>query len=837
MGDTSNLTPGMQQYMQIKEKYPDYIILFRMGDFYETFYEDAMTVSSVLNITLTSRGKDERKAPLAGIPYHSLDRYLGKLLQAGYKIALCEQVEDPKLAKGLVKREVVRILTPGTVVEDSILTDSTNNYLACLYTDGISVGLAFADISTGEFVTTETATIQEALQELARKKVAELLIRKSYDLPEVEQFCKHQSIFLTTIAELSFQPQVALKKLQDHFKAPVLERKKYAHIAAGALLQHLQDTQRQQLKHLRTPEFFQASEFMLLDASTIRNLELLKNIHDKGQGSLLSILDKTITPMGARLLKQWVTHPLKDLHAIQARHGAVRELKQNGLHRSDIRKLLRGMCDVERVISRLSYNMVAPKEILNLNETLKKLPSLKSQLVELGSQRLEKLANVPSAATTIELISRALAEESQGSAIIRSGQGYSSGGSGRREIGIIKKGFNAQLDELYELKFNTSTKIKDLEKKEQELLGVPLKVGFNSVFGYYIEVTTRNKDSVPARYIRKQTTANGERFITEELKEFEEKLLHAEEKIIAIESKIIDEVVVEILKETDSLQKIASAISEIDVLSTFAEIAFTNNYVAPEMTNGYELSLKECRHPVIESLESRFIPNDCMLDENEYVMLITGPNMAGKSTFMRQVALALLMAQCGSFVAATYAKMGIVDQIFTRVGAYDDLSTGQSTFMVEMKETAHIVNTATEKSFIVLDEIGRGTSTFDGVAIAWSVAEHILTVIKAKTLFATHYHVLTKLEEHSHKGIVNYNVAVAEEGDDIIFLHKINRGGTDKSYGIHVGKLAGLPPDVIERAKEVQLQLEGETDLREKIVVEKREKKPTITLQKDLFGF
>jgi len=817
------LTPGMMQYMEQKEKYPDCILLFRMGDFYETFFEDAVKISKILNITLTSRGKGESKAPLAGIPYHSIDRYIGKLVNQGNKVAICEQIEDPKKAVGIVKRAVVRIITPGTAIEDSILVENSNNYIASLFGEN-GFGLAFADISTGSFLYTEVKKLEDIFSELSRKKVSELLV--SHPTKGIVDFCNSQNIFLNEIPSEYFWITKATESIKSHYglnsKELGFEDKEYGACASGALLTYLHETQKQKLGYLKKPKNFKVTQHMLLDFSTIKNLELLKNVRDNSsRGSLLSVIDKTTSQMGSRLIKNWITHPLKDRMLINSRLGSVNELKSNIMVCDEIREHISQLFDIERLVSKISYKMTNPRDIVNLKNTLRMLPIITSQIKNLNCEKLISLSNFPDVSLLTELIEKAISEDIENQEILRSGEGYSQGGTGRRDIGIVKKGYNDELDELYDLKLNTKEKIKNLEEQEQARTGMNLKVGYNKIFGYYIEVSNKNLSKVPNDYIRKQTLVNGERFITEDLKNFEEKLFLAEQKIIQIEDRILQEVVDEIIRETSSLQKISENVAEIDILSGFAKVAYENNYIMPEITEDYELKLKDSRHPVIELLENSFVPNDCHLFDKEFLMLITGPNMAGKSTFMRQVALIIILAQIGCFVPAKYAKIGIVDQIFSRIGAYDDLTMGQSTFMVEMVETARIINNATDRSFIILDEIGRGTSTFDGVSIAWSVAEYILKKINAKTLFATHYHVLTKLEEHQNKGIVNYNISVSEEDDKIVFLRKIKRGGTDKSYGVQVAKLAGLPIEIINKAKEIQMRLEEEDEMIQKISFQK----------------
>ncbi|MGM5483959.1 MAG: DNA mismatch repair protein MutS [Nanobdellota archaeon] len=830
------LTPAMKQYMEAKEKYPECILLFRMGDFYECFYDDAIKVSKLLNITLTNRGKGENKAPLSGIPYHSVEKYISKLVNAGNKVAICEQMEDPKNAKGVVKREVVRIMTPGTVVEDSILSPSSNNYIASIFGQDF-FGVSFVDISTGEFIFGESKKLEQIFQEISRKNVSEIIIGAENE--NIKKFCERNNIFLNIINESNFWITKATKGIKDHYnKEPEelgFKEKDYALCSAGALINHLHNSQKQSLSYLKIPKIIYYKEYMSLDKSTIRNLELLKNISDgTTRGTLLSVLDNTRTPMGARKIKNWITHPLMDENKIKLRYGAVDELRKKIIECDEIREKLKQFFDIERLVSKINYKLTSTKDLVNLKNSLNLLNDIKQHLSDFESRKITSLTNFPDMSELIKIINDSISEEDNGNYIVRSGSGYSEGGDGRRSIGMIKKGYDKELDTLYDLKFNTKQKIKDLEKNEQEKTGMTLKVGYNKVFGYYIEVSNKFKESVPKHYIRKQTLVNGERFITEDLKKFEEELQKAEEKIITIEDNIIDKVIQKVSENTESIQKISDMISQLDVLSSFSKKSYDNDYCMPEINNGYELKIKKSRHPVIEELENQFIPNDCYLNKEEFLMLITGPNMAGKSTYMRQVAINILMAQIGCFVPAESAKISIVDRLLSRVGAYDDLSTGQSTFMIEMNETADILNNATERSFIILDEIGRGTSTFDGVSIAWSVAEYILKKIKAKTVFATHYHVLTKLEDIHHKGIVNYNIAVSEKDDEIIFLRKIRKGGTDKSYGIQVAKLAGLPPELIENAKNIQYKLEKEDEMVQRITLNKKNNNYSVSEQKKI---
>ncbi|MFT4312876.1 MAG: DNA mismatch repair protein MutS [Candidatus Woesearchaeota archaeon] len=808
------LTPAMRQYMQMKDEYPDAIILFRMGDFYECFYDDAIDVSQILGITLTSRGKDESKAPLAGIPYHSLDKYLKGLVESGRKIAICEQLEDPKKAKGVVKRGIVRVVTPGTVVEDSVLHDRQNNYLVSLFLDEQNVGFACCDISTGEFQTCEFATITDLIQELARFSPSEIIVPKSLKHKALEDFTRHQGILLHHVQTYYFYYPKAEKIVLSQFQKETisqlgLSQQELAICASGGLLQYLQETQKIQLSYIDTLKKYTVSDYMQLDKTTLTNLEITKTIVDqKKHRTLLATIDKTKTSMGARLLKKWIVRPLIDITQIRARQSCVDFFCENQLQLEEVQSLCGGIVDLERLLSRLTYGQGNGRDLVSLKNSLSIIPQIYSVLDAYQAEYplLAKLISFHNVEELVCHIDKAIKDECPVS--IREGR-------------IIRKGYNTELDELWDIKNNATTILSKIEQEEIQKTGIStLKIKYNKVFGYYIEVTNRFKDKVPDSYIRKQSTVNSERFITEELKELEEKIISAQDKIHELEYSLFQKVVEHILTQTKSIQENAQKIAELDCLMSFAQTSIEHSYVLPELHDGFQSSLKDSRHPVVEQELSDFVPNDCAFTEDERMMIITGPNMAGKSTFMRQIALIQILAQIGCFVPARQAKMAIVDKIFTRVGAYDDVSQGQSTFMVEMSETAHILQNATEKSFIIFDEIGSGTSTYDGVSLAWAVALDLAKRIQAKTVFATHYHVLTKLEEE--KGVVNYNIAVLEKDDEITFLRKIVRGGTDKSYGIHVAKLAGLPSHVIENARKIQLRLEEEDKLHKHIVVEKR---------------
>ncbi len=802
------LTPAMQQYIKVKQQNPDCIIFFRMGDFYETFYEDAKVVSKELDIVLTKRGKGDKQAPLAGIPFHALDNYLSKLIKKGYKVAIVEQTEDPKLAKGLVKRDLVRIITPGTVIESSMLNDKQNNYILSLNKEKDKIALSAADISTGEFITTELDNIIKLHAEITRLNPAEIIIPLSLENSEFISSLKlPKSVTITPYDDRHFWNDSALKYLTEHLKVIDvasfgIERNSLFISTSGGLLNYLKSTQKTNLDYINKVKRYSTDNFMSFDSSTIRNLELLKNIRDNSsKGTLLETLDKTITPMGARLIRRWIVQPLLDKELIGQRLEAVDELVKRSLLRDEIKSFLKEIYDIERIISRINFGNANARDLIALKKSLENIPEIKSLLEKMNSELLEELGDIKDCQQIADLIEKSIVEDPPISL---------------REGNIIKQGFNQDLDNIINIISSGKSWITELEAKEKAKTRIrSLKIGFNRVFGYYIEVTKPNLHLVPATYIRKQTQTNAERFITEELKEQESLLLSAEEKVQELEYNLFHEIVREISRYTQDIQKIASNIAILDVLISFSDAASEFNYTKPEVTNDFEILLKDSRHPVIEKF-CDFVPNDCLMDENFFMYIITGPNMAGKSTYMRQIALIILMTQIGSFVPASYAKISIVDKIFTRVGAFDDLTLGQSTFMLEMLETANILNNATKNSLIILDELGRGTSTYDGISLAWAVAEFIHNNIGAKTLFATHYHQLNKLSEKL-KGVKNFNIAVKETREEIIFLHKIIAGSTDKSYGIQVAKLAGIPSEIIERSKVIMNRLELEDEIAERI--------------------
>jgi DNA mismatch repair protein MutS len=808
----------MQQYSRIKSEYKDSILFFRMGDFYETFYDDAKLVARELDIALTSRNKGgAKKIPLAGIPYHALEPYLGKLIKKGYKVAICEQVEDPKVAKGIVKREVVRLVTPGTVLESGMLDEHKNNYLMGMAKGDCGLGLAFVDVSTGEFLATqlEGVDLKSKLQtEVIRFKPVECILPSSLDKDDIIKFIKNidKNILITQYDDEHFHSERAYSALLSHFKTMNLEGMGCEDMpdavsASGAVMSYLNETQKGDLGHIDVINTYSTADYMILDSTTMRNLEIMKNIRDGTQnGTLLEILDHTSTPMGSRLMRKWLAQPLLKVAPITMRQNAVEELVKNTFLRTDIADFLKDMRDIKRLVARIVYGSANARDLIAVKESLKVVPQIKETLNknQPKSLLLKRIAGeLDDHIEIVELIEKALSDDPPLTV---------------REGGLIKKGYNEKLDELKEVASGGKTWVAALQKQERHRTGIKsLRVGYNKVFGYYLEVTKANLSQVPDEYIRKQTLVNSERFVTPELKEKESLILTAEDKMNALEYELFSEIRENVASHSVQIRKTAGACAELDCLITLANVAVNNNYVRPEVDEGEEIEIVQGRHPVIEQfMHSGFIPNDVKLDGGESrLMILTGPNMAGKSTYMRQVALIAILTQMGSFVSAQSARIGLVDRVYTRVGAFDDLTRGQSTFMVEMTELANILNTASSKSLIILDEIGRGTSTYDGLSIAWAVAEYIhnKNKIGAKTLFATHYHNLTELAD-IYEGVVNYNIAIKENADGIIFLRKVVPGGTNKSYGIEVAKLAGLPHDVIARANEVLRGIEEENIVR-----------------------
>ncbi len=797
------VTPLRKQYLRVKQKYPEAIVFFRLGDFYETFDEDAKVASRELDVVLTSRemGKGQR-VPMAGIPHHALDNYLAKLINRGHKVAICEQLTPP--GKGLVERDVIRVVTPGTVVEPNLLESKSNNYLASLVIEGEQAGIAYVDISTSEFATTQLPA-KSFMPELERLQPSEVLI------PEGTDDYTHLPFPTSRLDDYWFEPEIAREALLKHFDSATLEgygcaRLPLAIKAAGALIHYVKETQKETLPHLSKLATYSTDSFMTLDGQTIRNLELFQGGRWGETGhSLLSVIDLSKTAMGGRLLRNWLGHPLLDLTILNQRQNAVAWFHQDSLARQKVTFLLSDIADLERLVNRVSSGRVIPRELLALCSSLEKVPDLKAAMAD-GDTLNWLNAELKPCPDIVDLIDRAIADEP----------------GDLEQGGVIREGFSPELDDIRHNSQQAKQYLAGLEQRERQRTGIKsLKVGYNRVFGYYIEVSRANLSLVPSDYIRKQTLAEAERFFTPELKEYESLILNAQEKIADLEATIFGQICQQISAVEGQILATAGAIAQIDALSSLAEVASRHGYIKPTLNNDDIIDIKGGRHPIVEQSigSDNFVPNDTYLcNENTQLIILTGPNMSGKSTYLRQVALIILLAQIGSFVPADTANVGIVDRIFTRIGAQEDLAAGQSTFMVEMTEAANILNNATPRSFIILDEIGRGTSTYDGLSIAWAVAEfiHNHPELGAKTLFATHYHELVDLADILPR-VKNFNVAVAEEGNKVIFLHRIIPGGTDKSYGIHVAQLAGLPRSVIARAQEVLNELEGHPSKKGKV--------------------
>ena len=801
------LTPMMKQYMQTKEEYKDCILFYRLGDFYEMFFDDALTASKELEITLTGKncGLEER-APMCGIPYHAVDSYLNRLVSKGYKVAICEQVEDPKTAKGIVKREVIRVVTPGTNLDTQGLDETKNNYIMCIVYMADRYGLSVADVTTGEYLVTELDSQTKLMDELYKFMPSEIVCNEAFymsglDLDDLKNRL-HMAIY--SLEAWYFDDALCRETLQEHFKVASLEGiglsdYECGMIASGALLKYLEETQKNSLSHMSRLTRYATGNYMVLDSATRRNLELVETLREKQKrGSLLWVLDKTKTAMGARTLRKYVEQPLIDKKSIVKRLDAVAELKDNAICREEIREYLNPVYDLERLVGKITYQSANPRDLIAFQSSLSMLPSVKCILKDMESDLLKEIyEELDPLEELCDLVGRAIQEEPP---------------LAMKEGGIIKDGYNEEVDRLRKAKSEGKNWLADLETKEREKTGIKnLRIRYNKVFGYYLEVTNSFKDLVPDYYTRKQTLANAERYIIPELKELEDTILGAEDKLCALEYELYCEVRNTIAAELTRIQRTAKAVAKLDVIASLALVAERNNYVRPKINEKGVIDIRDGRHPVVEKMipNDMFIANDTYLDDKKQrISIITGPNMAGKSTYMRQAALIVLMAQLGSFVPASSANIGFVDRIFTRVGASDDLASGQSTFMVEMNEVANILRNATSKSLLILDEIGRGTSTFDGLSIAWAVVEYISNskLLGAKTLFATHYHELTELEGKI-SNVNNYCIAVKEKGDDIVFLRKIVKGGADKSYGIQVAKLAGVPDPVINRAKEIVEEL------------------------------
>ncbi|MBI5754428.1 DNA mismatch repair protein MutS [Candidatus Peregrinibacteria bacterium] len=796
----TKLTPMMAQYRQIKEQYPDCILMYRLGDFYEMFFEDALEASKILQITLTARNKGtDNNAPMCGVPYHAVEGYLCKLTRAGKKVAICDQVTEPD-GKGIVQREVIKVVTPGTTFDENIIEQKANNFVAAIVADKSCFALAYADVTTGEFRVTELENYKKLEEELMRIWPAECILDNEL-LVVLSPLLKGKNIYLFAYnyfkePENELKNGFGVKSLQGFG----LEGKKLAIMAAGRLFEYLRETQKTELKHIQKISRYEVSEFMAMDQALIRNLEIFYTSQGKKEGSLINVLDQTVSPMGGRMLRNWLLHPLLEKGLIEKRLENVAKIVGNSSLMRELRDSLSKIYDIERLLSRLSLGSGNARDLIAMKESLKIIPSLKDLIKE---NFAEYFAELDGLVVLVELIERAIVDEPPHTV---------------REGGMIKKGFNTELDELLGISTEGKGFIADLQKREIERTGInSLKVRFNNVFGYYIEISKANLASVPSDYIRKQTMVNAERFITPELKEYEDKVLNAEARIKELEYELFYGARMEVVKEILKIQRNARVIAELDVLANLAYVAVKNNYCKPEIADDRDaggrgiVEIKNGRHPVIEQLTfaKNFVPNDCSFIDMRKFLLITGPNMGGKSTYLRQVALIVLLAQIGSYVPAESAKISLVDRIFTRVGASDNLTRGESTFMVEMNETAFILNHATEKSLVILDEIGRGTSTYDGVSIAWAIMEFIHDKIGAKTLFATHYHELIELADKLEKA-ENLSVLVKEsEKDGVVFLYKIVEGGVDKSYGIEVAKLAGLPVDLVSRARGVLLELEN----------------------------
>ena len=836
--DRSVISPMMQKYLETKEQYKDCILFYRLGDFYEMFFEDALIAARELEITLT--GKDcglPERAPMAGIPHHAAEVYAEKLIEKGYKVAICEQLEDPKEAKGIVKRGVIRILTPGTIVESNLLEEKKNNYIMSICKSGIYFGISVCDISTGEFYSSEIKgenNFALLLDEIARFAPSEIIANSMMFecQEEMDKIRERFSIYMSRFSDKFFTDEVGnlaldYNILENKREVTNLKEKPLAVKSINALLEYLNETQMTSLEHINTITIYNLSKYMALDINARRNLEITEKMRDKSKkGTLLWVLDKTSTSMGGRLLRRWLNDPLLEVKDIQERLDAVKELKDNMMLRGEITDTLKKVYDIERLAGKMTYGNANARDMITLKNSLERLPEVKNVLAMCQSHKLKELyENLDELKDVFALIEKSIVEDPP--MTIKDG-------------GIIKLGYDSEIDTLKRASTEGKTWLAKLEADEKEKTGIKtLKVGYNKVFGYYIEVSKSFVSQVPERFIRKQTLTTGERYITEELKTIENQILGAEEKVVNLEYNAFVEIRTEIAKNIKRLQKTANVVSTLDVLSSFAQVAEDMNYCMPVVKDDGIIKIKEGRHPVIEKMigSGNFVPNDTYLDKNgDRLAIITGPNMAGKSTYMRQVALITLMAQVGSFVPATEAQIGVVDKIFTRVGASDDLSMGQSTFMVEMMEVATILKEATENSLVILDEIGRGTSTYDGLSIAWAVAEYIANKEKcgAKTLFATHYHELIELAD-KQEGIKNYSIAVKEKGEDIIFLRKIVEGGTDESYGIHVARLAGVPKVVTKRADEILTSLERKSMLSGK--KQEKESKKVVEGQFDMFNF
>ena len=828
------VTPMMEQYLDIKSRHSDELLFFRLGDFYELFNEDALIASRELNITLTGRptGNEER-TPMCGVPFHAAESYIETLVKKGYKVAICEQLEDPKAVKGIVKRDVIQVITPGTVMTENGNDARSNNFLALFYLVKEAWILVFSDVSTGEVIWDRVPqnNISQIYDSLSMYRPAEIIVPEGTILPQsIVDFIHNQFNNVVLSPFTSFESvDSACKLANNHFQdMGLMEEDVLA--ALGFMLLYLQDVIKTEIAHINYVHQMDVGNRLILDTSSLRHLEITHNLRDGGvKGTLLDVLDRTLTPMGARLLKQWLESPLTDISTIQRRQAAVAELISRNGERCEIQSYLDSIYDFERIVGRIETGSVSPRDFTSLRESLQVLPQIKNLLKEFSGLSLSSInTRIDNHADIYDLLNRAIAE--QPALTLKDGR-------------VIRDGYNEELDELRSLATNSEVWLQKLEDKAREETGLKLKTKYNKVFGYFFEVSKAQVDKVPAYFIRKQTTVNAERYITPDLKEFEIKILSAKEKIISLEQQLYQDLRNQIKGVIKKVQETARALAELDVLASLATVAYESNYICPNIVMNGQINIRDGRHPVIEKFLKRevFVPNDVVLNhDDEEFMLITGPNMAGKSTYMRQVAILMIMAQIGSFIPAREATISPVDRVFTRVGASDDISTGQSTFMVEMKEVAYILENATSKSLIILDEIGRGTSTFDGLSIAQAVVEHICKHIHAKTLFATHYHELIPLED-VYPRLKNYTVAVKEKGKDIAFLRRIIRGGADRSYGIHVAKLAGLPAQVLKRAEVILESLEEQNtdtdDLNNRVITSDSVVKYTKpSIEQDDFG-
>ncbi len=795
------LTPMMQQYMDLKERYKDAILLFRLGDFYETFFDDAKIVSRVLNIVLTKR----QDAPMAGIPYHALDNYLKKLVDAGYKVAICDQVEDPSKAKGLVKREVTRIVTPGALVEDEFLSPETNNFMACIYCGGSSISTVLADVSTGDILVKDHENLSDALDFLKTMNVSQILCHEEIHLDISEKF---PDTFIEKLEDWYFSKENVDKEIKETYGIEDihhLELSEEGKVALTSLLRYVKYAMMSSEVSLKKPKVLREKDVMFLDSVTVENLALVPG--EKGK-NLFDILNKARTALGARLLRKWMLNPLRDKEKIEERLDTVEIFKKDNLLLNEIREYLRIVCDVERILTRVKYRKVSPRDLANLRETLRILPSIIDSL-KTNEEAWDKFKGMPLLNDLREFLERSLEEDPTGQP-----------GDGK----VIKKGFSKELDEYRDMLDRVEEKLQEFQEKERRRTGISsLKVGYNQVFGYYIEVSKANIEKVPEDYQRKQTLVNAERYVTPELKEFELKITSAKEKVEEIEKALFEEICEKVREKSGEIYELASNLAELDVFTTLAYDALLYNYTRPSFNTDGRIVLLRSRHPVVERFVKNFVPNDIVMDDDNRFVVLTGPNMSGKSTFIRQIGMIAVMAQMGSFVPAEKASLPIFDRIFTRMGARDDLPGGRSTFLVEMSEMALILFKATKDSLVLLDEVGRGTSTFDGISIAWAVSEYILEKIKCKTIFATHFTELTELA-NIYDSVLNKTIDVKEIKGKVIFLHKVIDGVADRSYGIEVAQIAGLPEAVVERAKEVLDVIAGKSNIEDRLRVVKKDK-------------